>query len=79
MSWVTNGAACPACELLHGKSAQGPWGSEPCMPTGLLFHCVLPLAGMLRSARACQVCVRAEGEGVYLLLVSSAAPEVWAL
>lgn len=64
MSQMTKGAVCPACELLHGKSAQGPWGSEPHVPTGLLFHCMLRLAGMLRSARACQVRVRAADEGV---------------
>lgn len=65
MSQMTNGVACPACELLHGKSAQGPWGLEPRVPMGLLLCCMLRLAGMLCSAMACQVCVRAEDEGVY--------------
>lgn len=60
---MTNGAACPACKLLHGKSAQGPWGSEPRTPTGLLLRGVLQLAGVLRSVRVCQV--PAEDEGVY--------------
>lgn len=76
MSQMTNGAACPACELLHGKSAQGPWGSA--RQRGCFYAACCDLQGCCAQQGLARS-VFMQKVKVCVALVSSATPEVQAL